>query len=161
MILGASSGGTIADQVGWRWCFLLQVPLSAVALIIGYKYVKNQPGMTNLTDARFGTIWRRVDFRGAILLVVSVSMQLIGMSLGGNQLPWLSAGVIGSLLGSLVLFTGFLYVEARTSAIPIIPLKMLRGRLPIATQVANVCAGLAAYAVSLCGALRTSHDSIS
>ncbi|KAL2205020.1 major facilitator superfamily transporter [Sarocladium strictum] len=145
-IAGASLGGTIADQIGWRWCFLSQVPLSIAAFIIGYKVVKNQQGELNMADARIGDIWKKVDITGAVLLVVAVSTQLLGLSLGGNELPWRSPWVIAALLGSLVLFVVFVRVEATTSAIPIIPLRLLRGRLPVATQLTNVCAGLAAYA---------------
>lgn len=148
-IAGASLGGTIADQIGWRWCFLSQVPLSVAAFIIGYKVVKNQESELNMADARIGDIWRKVDITGAVLLVVAVSTQLLGLSMGGNELPWSSPWVILALLGSLVLFVVFVRVEATTSAIPIIPLRLLRGRLPVATQLTNVCAGLAAYAVSL------------
>jgi hypothetical protein len=56
--------------------------------------------------------------------------------------------VIGSLVGSVVLFALFVLVEASTAAIPIIPLRMLTGRLPVLIQIANNFAGLAAYAVS-------------
>ncbi|KAI9155194.1 multidrug resistance fnx1 [Paramyrothecium foliicola] len=144
-IAGASFGGTIADQIGWRWCFLLQVPFSVVAFIVGVLAVKNQPGGFSL-DGGLGVIWKRVDFTGALLLVIAVSIQLVGLSLGGNEFPWDSPWVILPLVGSLLLFGLFLWVEATTSAIPVIPLRLLKGRLPIATQLSNVCAGMAAYA---------------
>ena len=146
-IAGASFGGIVADQVGWRWCFLLQVPLSIIAMVIGYLVVKDQPLSISL-DGGFRTVWKRVDFSGSLLLVTAVSVQLVGLSLGGNELPWSSPWVIGSLLGSIALFALFLWVEANTTAIPVIPLHMLQGRLPIATQLTNVCAGMAAYGVS-------------
>ncbi|WZH49187.1 major facilitator superfamily-domain-containing protein [Fusarium acuminatum] len=143
-ISGASFGGSIADHIGWRWCFLLQVPISVVALVIGALVVSDQPGGFSLGSS-LGTVWKRVDFSGSLLLVVAVSVQLVGLSLGGNELPWSSPWVIGSLVGSVGLFALFLLVEAKTSAIPVIPLRLLQGRLPIATQCANVCAGMAAY----------------
>jgi MFS family permease len=146
-IFGASFGGSIADHIGWRWCFLLQVPISIVALVIGALVVSDQTGGFSL-DSSLGTVWKRVDFSGSLLLVVAVSVQLVGLSLGGNELPWSSPWVIGSLVGSIGLFALFLLVEAKTSAIPVIPLRLLQGRLPIATQCANVCAGMAAYGVS-------------
>lgn len=93
--------------------------------------------------------WRIVDFSGAFLLVVAISIQLVGLSLGGNELPWSSPWVILSLVGSVVLLGLFLWVEANTTAIPVIPLRMFKGRLPVFTQLANVCAGLSAYAVSI------------
>lgn len=146
-ISGASFGGTIADHIGWRWCFLLQVPLSIIALVIGALVVKNQSGGFSL-DSGFFAIWKRVDVSGSLLLVIAISVQLVGLSLGGNELPWGSPWVIGLLLGSIALFALFFWVEATTGAIPVIPLRLLQGRLPIAIQSANVCAGLAAYGVS-------------
>ncbi|KAI6775749.1 hypothetical protein HG530_002507 [Fusarium avenaceum] len=143
-ISGASFGGSIADHIGWRWCFLLQVPISVVALVIGALVVSDQAGGFSLGSS-LGTVWKRVDFSGSLLLVVAVSVQLVGLSLGGNELPWSSPWVVGSLVGSVGLFALFLLVEAKTSAIPVIPLRLLQGRLPIATQCANVCAGMAAY----------------
>lgn len=145
-ILGASSGGAIADKIGWRWCFLLQVPLNIIALMVGILAVQNQPGGVSLGGG-FRAVWKRVDFSGALFLVLGVSVQLVGLSLGGNELPWGSPWVVGSLVVSFVLLAVFLVVEARTSAIPIIPLRMLKGRLPVATQISNICAGFAAFGV--------------
>ncbi|KAG5795113.1 hypothetical protein H9Q69_005862 [Fusarium xylarioides] len=147
-ISGASFGGSIADHIGWRWCFLFQVPVSILALIIGALVVSDQSGGFSL-DGNLGTVWHRVDFSGSLLLVVAISVQLVGLSLGGNELPWSSPWVIGALIGSVFLFGLFLFVEEKTSAIPVIPLRLLQGRLPIATQCANVCAGMAAYGVVL------------
>ncbi|KAF6802064.1 transporter C460.03-like protein 2 [Colletotrichum musicola] len=146
-VAGASFGGSIADHIGWRWCFLLQVPVSAAALFLGALVIENPVGGgfgIDTTDLR--AVWARVDVSGALLLVVAISVQLVGLSLGGNELPWGSPLVIGTLVGSVALLALFLVVEARTRAIPVIPLRMLRGRLPVLTQISNVCAGLAAYA---------------
>jgi hypothetical protein len=85
---------------------------------------------------------------GALVLVIGISIQLVGLSLGGNELPWSSPWVIIALCGSIVLLAAFLVIETKTTAMPIIPLRMLKGRLPIATQISNVCAGMAAYGVS-------------
>lgn len=156
-ISGASFGGAIADKIGWRWCFLLQVPVSVMVFVVGWLAVKNQNDASSLGDVQgastlnksFGAAWKRVDFSGAFFLVLGISVQLVGLSLGGNELPWDSPWVIGSLIGSVFLLGIFLVIEARTSAIPIIPLRMLKGRLPIATQISNVCAGLSAYGVSV------------
>ncbi|CAH0018558.1 unnamed protein product [Clonostachys rhizophaga] len=142
-ISGASLGGAIADKIGWRWCFLLQVPVSIFALFVGAVAVKNQAG--NLFEDGIKAVWKRVDFTGALFLVLAISVQLLGLSLGGNELPWTSPWVIALLIGSVALFSIFFFIEGRTTAIPIIPLRMLKGRLPVATQISNICAGLSAY----------------
>ncbi|KAK4450190.1 putative vacuolar basic amino acid transporter [Podospora aff. communis PSN243] len=148
-ICGASFGGSIADGIGWRWCFLLQVPISAFALVVGALVVKNPEGGFDLGDG-VKDVLTRVDFSGSLLLVTAISIQLVGLSLGGNELPWGSPWVVASLAGSFALFAAFLVVEARTRAIPIIPLRLLRGKLPVLVQFANVCVGLSAYAYLFC-----------
>lgn len=156
-ICGASFGGSIADGIGWRWCFALQVPISALALVVGYLVIKNPVGIIAAGQG-LKAVWSKVDFTGAMLLVVAISVQLVGLSLGGNELPWGSPWVIGSLVGSTALFAAFFLVEARTKAIPVIPLRMLKGRLPVSVQLANVCAGLSAYAVGDIESLSTVHN---
>src|SRR5689334_14194019 len=79
-ICGASFGGSIADSIGWRWCFLLQVPISALALVVGALVVKNPEGGFEIGQG-FRAIWTKVDFTGALLLVTAISVQLVGLSL--------------------------------------------------------------------------------
>ncbi|PYI09698.1 hypothetical protein BO78DRAFT_415622 [Aspergillus sclerotiicarbonarius CBS 121057] len=146
-ICGASFGGTIVDSVGWRWCFLMQVPVGFLALLTGH-LVLHLPTQNKYASEGRGlrTIWRHVDLSGACALIVGLSTQLVGLSLGGNELPWSNVWVIMSFVASLVSLALFVLIESKTSAIPLIPPRMLKGVLPIATQIANVCVGMAAYA---------------
>ncbi|CAG7943582.1 unnamed protein product [Penicillium salamii] len=145
-ICGASFGGSIVDSIGWRWCFLLQVPVSLFALGMGYVVLKFPARGTECADGRPQGIWQQIDVWGALLLILGLSAQLVGLSLGGNVLPWSHVWVVTPLVGSVILLFAFIAVEAKTSAVPLIPLKMLRGTLPVSTQIANVCVGMAAYA---------------
>ncbi|KAL5334503.1 major facilitator superfamily-domain-containing protein [Aspergillus crustosus] len=142
-ICGASLGGSIANTIGWRWCFLLQVPVSIFALFVGRVVI---PKPTKPPSQAGTSIWKQVDLTGALLLILGLSVQLVGLSLGGNELPWSNIWVILSLVGSVVFLAAFFVVEAKTSAIPVIPLRMLQGVLPVSTQIANICVGMAAYA---------------
>ncbi|XDG07373.1 hypothetical protein ABKA04_006988 [Annulohypoxylon sp. FPYF3050] len=144
-ICGASLGGFIAGAISWRWCFLLQVPVSVIAFILGYEVIKNPRGTISHHVGLRGAC-QKVDFVGAFLLILAVSAQLVGLSLGGNLLPWKNGWVIGSLVGSVVLFALFFHVEAKTTAVPIIPLHMLKGTGSILTQISNACCGASAYA---------------
>jgi hypothetical protein len=152
-ICGASLGGLIADTIGWRWCFLLQVPVSAFALLVGHLVIKRTAAPHSPSRGGIWELWKKVDLLGSLLLILGLSSQLTGLSLGGNELPWNNPWVISSLVVSVVLLALFLLVEGTTSAIPIVPLRMLRGSLALSTQLANVCIGMAAYAVSRSGCL--------
>ncbi|KAK4118337.1 MFS general substrate transporter [Parathielavia appendiculata] len=147
-VLGASLGGVIAETIGWRWCFLLQVPVSVLALVVGYFVLENPPCIDSVVDAKhpFLSAMRRLDFSGALVLVFGLVAQLLGLSLGGNDFSWDSPVVTISLVGSVVLLLIFVMIEATTEAIPMIPLRMLRGWQPTAVQLTNVFSGMAAYA---------------
>ncbi|PMD57777.1 MFS general substrate transporter [Hyaloscypha bicolor E] len=148
-ICGASLGGVIADSVGWRWCFLCQVPVSMAGLIVGHFVIKNPaPSMTAVRTGESGqmSLWRRIDFSGAILLVLGLSSQLTALSLGGNQYPWSDTRVIVSFAISVVILIVFVWVELKTEALPVLPMSMLRGRVVISNTVSNVLCGMSAFA---------------
>ncbi|PYH48013.1 MDR family MFS transporter [Aspergillus saccharolyticus JOP 1030-1] len=146
-ICGASLGGFIVDSIGWRWCFLSQVPVGFLALLTGH-LVLIMPAQGKYLEQGhdFRAVWRLLDISGALALILGLSTQLVGLSLGGNELPWSNGWVIMSLLASLVFLAMFVHIERSTTAVPLIPPHMLAGLLPVATQIANVCVGMAAYA---------------
>ncbi|SPQ26461.1 bc69de1d-8619-4599-adc5-32ef77bc406f [Thermothielavioides terrestris] len=119
-----------------------------LALVVGYLVLENPPRMVPTLEAKRPLLsaLRHLDLAGAVVLVLGLVAQLLGLSLGGNDFPWASPVVIGSLMGSVVLLLVFVAVEATTKAIPMIPLRMLRGWQPTAVQLTNVFSGMAAYA---------------
>src|ERR1700760_2630438 len=147
-ICGASFGGTIADFIGWRWCFYLQVPVSIIALVLGAIVLRDPQGVFDFDTSISRSGLGKVDILGAILLVASISLQLVGLSLGGNEFPWATPWVISCLIASVILLVIFAFVEARVATIPIIPPRMVSGELPVLVQTANNFIGLASYAVS-------------
>jgi len=152
-VCGASLGGIIADTIGWRWCFLCQVPLSLAGLLVGYLVIKNPPPkQTGLEDDEQAndkkSIWRQIDIIGAVLLVVGLSAQLAALSLGGNQYPWSDVRVIACFVASVVILVVFVIVELKTKALPVMPMYMLKGRASISNMISNVLVGMSAFAVS-------------
>lgn len=125
-ICGASLGGVIADSIGWRWCFLCQVPVSVAGLFIGYLVIKNPPaeetGAEEGIEGEVRSVWTQIDLSGAVLLVVGLSVQLAALSLGGNQLEWGDWRVLACLGASLVLLVVFIWVELKTRALPVMPM---------------------------------------
>lgn len=163
-VAGASLGGVIAVEMGWRWCFALQVPVSLFALAVGYVVLKDPATPVERLSrptkgaSRFRDIVSRLDLSGSLVLVLALSAQLAGLSLGGNEFPWASAPVLASLAASVALLAVFLVIEAKTRAFPIIPLEMLRGCRPVTVQLTNVFAGMASYAVGALPSWTFSHN---
>ncbi len=150
-VLGASLGGMIAETVGWRWCFLAQVPVSLLALVVGNRVLENPADIAVELSSKseIGSALLQIDVLGAVVLVLGLITQILGLSLGGNEVSWTSPVVIGTLVVSSVLLAMFVFVEAETKASPMVPLGMLKGWQPVSVQLTNIFSGMASYAVSV------------
>ncbi|KAJ5226084.1 hypothetical protein N7468_007309 [Penicillium chermesinum] len=124
-------GGWINDTLGWRWAFLIQIPFLAVSTLLVLFKVKIP--VKESDKARI----KRVDFLGAITLVLTLVTLLVGLNTGGNQLPWTHPIVIASLLLSVLFLGIFLYVEAKVASEPVIPAKLLLDRTVGAACLTN------------------------
>ena len=142
-ICGASLGGYISSLVGWRFCFLLQCPLTLFSILAAYSYINNQLGFQELHISKLLT---KVDLRGAALILLAISSQLLVLTLGGNELEWTDYRLIGLGFLSLLLTLVFVDAENRTTAVPIIRLLDYKDLFSILQLAINFLIGLAAYA---------------
>ncbi|KAK4213882.1 major facilitator superfamily domain-containing protein [Rhypophila decipiens] len=147
-VLGSGIGGILLERMNWRWCFGLQVPVSILALVTGWIVLENPEHTIMELDpkSRFRSALNKLDVSGSLLLVTGLVFQLVGLSCGGNEYAWESKAVVSTVLVSIALLAGFAVVEAKTRAIPMIPLRMLGEFQPIAVQATNVFVGFSSYA---------------
>jgi EmrB/QacA subfamily drug resistance transporter len=118
LALGPSLGGILIDLAGWRWIFLVNVPLGLLAMRIVAKYMPALPP----AQAR-----QRFDVPGAIIAAVTLGCYCLGMTLGqktgfDRQGALLLLGCAGAG------FLAFLAVERRTRE-PMIDLSLFRNSL--------------------------------
>ena len=135
-ILGPLLGGTLTDELSWRWIFYINVPVGAVAF----------------ATVALGMPWFRqvqrsaVDYLGAALLILAAVPLLLGLSWAGNQYGWGDPQVLvtlGIAAGALVLFL----VRARRSAEPILPLHLFRNRVYTVSIAATAILGIGMFGV--------------
>ena len=120
--LGGVYGGWINDVRGWRLAFLIQLPLIAVSAILVGITVK-----IPVKEKQMSKI-KRIDFAGAITLVLSLILLLLGLNSGGNLVPWKHPLVLACLPLSAVFLFLFVFIEARVAHEPIIPVRLLLDR---------------------------------
>jgi MFS family permease len=102
-ICGAIFGGFIADHIGWRWCFYLQVPVSTLAPVLGALVLRDLQEGFEMDTFFSQSTWSKVDISGAPLLVTGISLQLVSLTLGGNEVPRDSPWVISCLVAGVAL----------------------------------------------------------
>ncbi|KZL81709.1 major facilitator superfamily transporter [Colletotrichum incanum] len=143
--LGAALGGAMADHLGWRWEFGVQVPPLILCCIIAVIAVPSDLGLTGKRET-FVEALKAFDFKGSILLTTSITFFVLGLNLGGNVLPWSHPLVIASLVIFGVCFPVFLYVQSYVSR-PIMPLYLVRRSPRMNLIFSNFLAALLSNAI--------------
>ncbi|GAA6058489.1 hypothetical protein JCM10212_006928 [Sporobolomyces blumeae] len=140
--LGGPLGGFLGDGIGWRWAFLLQLPLCVFHFAVVSWKVDIPSGPGAVSDKL-----KRIDYFGSLSLVSSVALLLIGLSLGGNERPWSAPIVWGSITAGVVVLVLFVFVEARIAKEPICAPRILFARTPLCVSITNWAASCAQFAI--------------
>lgn len=89
-----------------------------------------------------------MDFLGSFTLAGTVGALLLGVSLKESAaLPWASPIVWGLLVASGVLMIVFVTIEAKIAVSPVLPLRLITQRTPLAVCLSNFFASMAAFSV--------------
>ncbi|KAF7514143.1 hypothetical protein GJ744_004468 [Endocarpon pusillum] len=129
---GAPLGGLLADSIGWRWSFLGQAPLCLVAFISVSFMLKLPPKEEKNWKTNLG----RIDFLGALVLVLAVFDMLLGLDRGSN-VSWSTPLSYGPLVASALLFALFILVEMKCAAEPFAPGHIIFDRSLFAGYLCN------------------------
>jgi len=133
-ILGPAVGGFIVDNTTWRWIFLVNLPIGAVALAV---IVITMPRRAPLAE-------HEIDWLGAGVLAAGTAALLMGLVWGGKSYPWTSAHVIGSLALAAILLVTFVSVERRARE-PILPFDILRNPIVAGSIACMALVGMAMF----------------
>lgn len=131
---GPLVGGFLTEHLSWRWCFYVNIPIGALALVVCWFGMR-------LPVRR---IKARIDWFGAALLAIGVVSITLVASWGGNDYSWKSPIIIGLAAVSLAAFTAFVFAE-RAVPEPILPLLMFRDRNFSAAQILSFMVGAAMF----------------
>ncbi|ADB75219.1 putative multidrug resistance protein MdtD [Geodermatophilus obscurus DSM 43160] len=129
-VLGPTLGGVFSDYLSWRWIFLVNLPLGAVALVVLYRRFSERVERRE----------HRLDVAGAVLLSVGCSLLILGLLEGGSAWAWTSGVSVAVLVTAVALLAAFTVVERR-AAEPVLPLWVLRRRILLTGNVAALALG--------------------
>ncbi|KAM0752749.1 hypothetical protein T439DRAFT_181881 [Meredithblackwellia eburnea MCA 4105] len=144
--LGGPLGGLLGDTIGWRWAFLIQVPICAIHTMMVLWKVENSFA-SNYEPVDIRAKIKRVDFLGSLLLVTGVGSLLTGLSVGGNSKPWNAPFVIGTLLGGVAFLVIFVLFETFGAKEPLLAPHLLFTRTPGFASLTNWFAAMAQFAM--------------
>jgi EmrB/QacA subfamily drug resistance transporter len=135
-VVGPTLGGVFSQLDIWRGIFFINVPLCILA---GWMLIRSFHESIEKRE-------HKIDFAGATLLTVSMTLLILAVLQGGVTWAWDSWQSIGSFVVGGVLLLVFVFVETR-AAEPILPLWVFSRRLLLSTML--VALGVGAILIGL------------
>lgn len=111
--IGPVLGGGLVSSVGWRWLFLINVPIGLIGFPVAYRLLR---------DTGFREV-RPLDRLGLLLSGSGLALLLIGVSKGATW-GWMSPLVIALAGGGAVLLAAFV-AHARRTDHPLVEVRIL------------------------------------
>ncbi len=134
-VIGPIVGGFITDQISWRWVFFVNLPIGIIAALILGLALK-EPKLTEKP---------KIDYAGAALLMIAISLLMLAMVEGGGSIEALfSTENLLIIFAAIVLLAIFGWVE-KNAQDPIIPFELFRNRMVSVSVAAGFLAGVAMF----------------
>src|SRR5438874_5535309 len=122
--IGLLAGGALTQSLDWHWIFFVNVPIGALAFLLGWVLIEENEGI-GLAGG--------VDIAGSILMTLAAMLGAFAI-VKSTDYGLLSARTLGVGGASLAMLAAFLLLESRV-ANPIMPLRILRLRLLMGSSV--------------------------
>lgn len=131
-VVGPTLGGLFSQLHIWRWIFFVNVPL---CLLAGFLIWRNFHEKVEKRQ-------HRIDYAGAVLLTLGMSLLILGVLEGGQAWAWDSTASVLTFGVGAALLVAFVFAERR-AAEPVLPLWVLRRRLLLTTSLISLGVGAA------------------
>ncbi|KAK5129720.1 hypothetical protein LTR08_002931 [Meristemomyces frigidus] len=119
-ITGPLLGGVFTTKLSWRWCFYINLPVGAVAMLIILLILKPTPAQDG--KLTIGQQLAKLDLLGELCLFPCIICLLLALQWGGTTYAWNDGRIIalfvlfGVLLVAFVLVQVFMQKTATISA---------------------------------------------
>ncbi len=153
-VVGLVVGAGIIQTYGWHFAFFIVFPAAVLTLVLIWGLVKepdarDSPSIPTVTAAPMPPPSNApMDYRGILLLAVSVVTFLTGITLIQNATVDPSAGLeVAGLLAVAAVTTVLLVAAEKRSAFPLIDLKLLQDRKISLATVILMIVGVSTFMV--------------
>ncbi|KAJ5998034.1 hypothetical protein N7522_009694 [Penicillium canescens] len=125
-VTGPLIGGGFTENVTWRWCFYLNLPIGAVAIVAIMLVLKMPPARKAGTPMREQFL--QMDPLGNLCLIPGVVCLLLALQWGGETYAWNSGRVIALLVLAVVLLLAFIGIQIWRPDTATIPPRVMKQR---------------------------------
>ncbi|WP_405422166.1 MDR family MFS transporter [Streptomyces erythrochromogenes] len=131
-VIGPLLGGFFTDQLTWRWCFYVNVPIAILVVIAAAKTIPAVRASGKPV----------IDYLGIALVAIGASALILATSWGGNEYAWTSPVIIGLFVGGAIALALFCLAETRAVE-PMLPMRLFRNPVFAVCSVLSFVVGFA------------------
>ena len=89
--VGPPIGGLLVGAAGWRWAFLINIPVTAMAMVMAVRWLPKDPALDR-ADRRFRRVADRIDLPGILGFAMTMSALVIFL-MDLPRLDWIALAV--------------------------------------------------------------------
>ena len=155
-VLGLAIGGTIVQLYGWRLTFFSIIPIAICLIIIIIRSIPSEKKAFDISRIRNEDSYKKFDFRGALLLGMSITSFLLFITFLRTNIFDTSYNLLESVkipitsLFFLIIFISsfvtFLLCEKRTK-FPLIPSSLFIDRRILSSNIILLIVGMSMFTI--------------